>query len=690
MRSLVRLLRSALLAAVLAAAVPAAPAAAQSTLEDAEFAHPLTGEVDSHLQCPDGAPAECFDSGEDSKIMVDGSNRTLVVYRASNYVSVEENVLQSHVRVNGVWSPATVIANAGTNSISAPQIIRLSNGNLLLGVNVSPVTDGPSTAVWDHRSSSWSTLTPLTAPAGANNRGARIQLAATSDGAVLLATFSGPLEDGPSRSDMGVLYRYTISSGWSEPQVLTDSTGDRLDNTRMRLTVLPDDTLLISFPTSCSCASLTAAYGRYVSVINPDGSYEAPYLLTSTSGSVSTATDIGFTERPDGFAAVAFIDPSSKLKSAIFDMVSREWTMTAITPDVSYASASPLTIVDRNDNVVIIARNSLSAVAVVSNGRPTADADWPSEPEVLISGPALATSDYQRSSPLGGAVLFASQAIIDNNTDSLLLLWGYDSTIGFTEVISIAQNTVDPSRNFVPESVGLDGDGRPSVSYRYSPAGRDVHVVGSNFDEPLVTVLPPYEAPAPEPAVQRPLRCELTPDVAVSPAEIRIAPGGRAQLEIAIRNLCNDRPYSAADLLLSLSDGLRVVELPAPWLNLGQRAAWQNLVLQAGETLRFVFTIEADSVLTATPQHITELYTLGRVATRIDGIFLSPAPADSPAAEPAPAAPTDSPAAVPALPATLPNTAGQTIMLDTTTLALLLVGLLLLTLSLMPQHRRRR
>jgi hypothetical protein len=153
--------------------------------------------------------------------------------------------------------------------------------------------------------------------------------------------------------------------------------------------------------------------------------------------------------------------------------------------------------------------------------------------------------------------------------------------------------------------------------------------------------------------------CAQLPDMAVSPELINLAPGGSATVEVALRNLCSDAPFNDSDLLVSLSDGLTVVDGSAGMLNLGQRAAWQGLSLAAGETRRWTLTVKAAETLSAAPQHISELYHRGRVANRIDGVFITPAPAPVVAA-PAPApAPAAAPAAPAPIPAALPNTAGE-------------------------------
>ncbi len=163
----------------------------------------------------------------------------------------------------------------------------------------------------------------------------------------------------------------------------------------------------------------------------------------------------------------------------------------------------------------------------------------------------------------------------------------------------------------------------------------------------------PPATPEPEPAV-----CELTPDMAVSPQLIELAPGGTATLEVALRNLCADLPYQDADLLVSLSDGLTVRDGSTGLVDLGQRAAWQQLTLAPGETRRWTLTVSAADALPTAPLHITELYRSGRVAGRIDGVFVAPADAVEPAVV-APAA-VEVPAPAPApLPAVLPNTDGE-------------------------------
>jgi hypothetical protein len=178
-----------------------------------------------------------------------------------------------------------------------------------------------------------------------------------------------------------------------------------------------------------------------------------------------------------------------------------------------------------------------------------------------------------------------------------------------------------------------------------------------------------------------PTVCRTTPDMAVSPQFIELAPGGQATVEVALRNLCDDAPTAIGDLLVSFSDGLSVVTVDEKMINLGQRAAVQRLSLSAGETRRWQVTVAASSVLPVAPQHVTELYVGGRVAQRIDGVFIETAAVEAPAAAavepvvPAPAVP---------IPAALPNTAG-----GEGGSAAILVSLVLLLAGSLLQLRRR-
>jgi hypothetical protein len=158
--------------------------------------------------------------------------------------------------------------------------------------------------------------------------------------------------------------------------------------------------------------------------------------------------------------------------------------------------------------------------------------------------------------------------------------------------------------------------------------------------------------------------CATPPDIAVSPAEIFIAPGGSAELTITVRNLCSDRPWGPSDLLLSLSDGLNVGAIPDGWLNLGQRASLPGLRLAASETRSWTISVAAAGELPTAPIFVLEHYFLGSAGQRIDGILLltDAAPVAAPTAEPV-AEPTAEPVAEPTatpevtLPAALPNTA---------------------------------
>jgi sugar lactone lactonase YvrE len=173
-----------------------------------------------------------------------------------------------------------------------------------------------------------------------------------------------------------------------------------------------------------------------------------------------------------------------------------------------------------------------------------------------------------------------------------------------------------------------------------------------------------------------PAQCAQLPDIALSPERIELAAGGRTTITITMRNLCADAPFSQADLLLSLSDGLSVADLPAGWLDLGQRAALQGLSLGLGETRSWTLTVAAADPLPTAPLHVLELYYRGAAAVRIDGVFVPavpevPAAVVVPAVVEAPAAAASPPAA--ALPTVLPNTAGPLLPLG----ALALSGLAL-------------
>jgi hypothetical protein len=160
-----------------------------------------------------------------------------------------------------------------------------------------------------------------------------------------------------------------------------------------------------------------------------------------------------------------------------------------------------------------------------------------------------------------------------------------------------------------------------------------------------ITIVAPVTAPP---------VCRLTPDLAVSPQFIDIAPNGTATVELAMRNLCPDAVTARGDLLVSFSDGLTVVDHSEGLLNLGQRAALQDFSLAADETRRWTVTVKAAGTLSAAPVHVTEHYVGGRVMSRVDGVFITPPPAAVAAPEPAVVAPA--PVVAAPVPAVLPNT----------------------------------
>lgn len=184
--------------------------------------------------------------------------------------------------------------------------------------------------------------------------------------------------------------------------------------------------------------------------------------------------------------------------------------------------------------------------------------------------------------------------------------------------------------------------------------------------------------------------CSEQPDMAVSPQLIELAPGGRATVEVALRNLCSDRPQGINDLVVSFSDGLSVVEGSAGVNNLGQRAAVQGFTLNPGETRSWTVTVAAADLLPTAPIHISELYVTSRVVKRIDGVFVTPAaaaPAAPEAAAPAESAATPTVAVAP-LPTALPNT-GAADSIDTLLIALssTLLGVLFFISGIL-LHRR--
>jgi hypothetical protein len=205
--------------------------------------------------------------------------------------------------------------------------------------------------------------------------------------------------------------------------------------------------------------------------------------------------------------------------------------------------------------------------------------------------------------------------------------------------------------------------------------------MGQKYAEDWGGTAPPEE---PTPVLPSGPQCFSDVDMAVSPQFISLAPGGEATVNVAVRNTNNElQGYN--DLLVSFSDGLDVVSVSDGGVDLGQRAAWQKFQLEANETREFAVTVRANEQLTAAPLHITELYCGGRVLERIDGVFITPAPAAAPAV--VAVEPTPAPAGAPApLPVVLPNTAGETAAVDPS-LAIWPL-LILLTAWLLRQRRR--
>jgi hypothetical protein len=167
----------------------------------------------------------------------------------------------------------------------------------------------------------------------------------------------------------------------------------------------------------------------------------------------------------------------------------------------------------------------------------------------------------------------------------------------------------------------------------------------------------PYE-PADDAEAAAPVaQCLNSTDVAVSPAEIALAPGGSAVLDVAVRNT-DSVAQGYHDLVVSLSDGLRVTSI-SDGINLGQRAALEGFILQPNETRTVQVQVTAAEQLPAAPLHITELYCGGRVVERIDGVFIPTAAAAAVTTASLEATTSAETAAVAVpLPAVLPNTAG--------------------------------
>jgi hypothetical protein len=293
-------------------------------------------------------------------------------------------------------------------------------------------------------------------------------------------------------------------------------------------------------------------------------------------------------------------------------------------------------------------------------------------PEITFSTPISFTPEYTSYVSIV-APSTASVTLDGNNVAS----WTTVGSSGF----KTAEVAIEPGEHTVsgdaPLQVLVYGV-RFDESYAYA--------AGMAFNE---TWQPVWDFTAPPSAGERaaPRRCELLPDMAVDPQFIELAPGGTATIRVSLRNLCPGLAFSGADLLLSLSDGLTVLSGSDGMLNLGQRAAWQNLSLDGGELLTFEVLVQAPNGTLSGPQHVSELYYLGRVANRIDGVFL-PAAAAAPVTPEAPA-PAETPAAPAPLPAALPNTAGQQPAVPTGELIVLLTAILALAFSSVHLSRQR-
>jgi hypothetical protein len=179
------------------------------------------------------------------------------------------------------------------------------------------------------------------------------------------------------------------------------------------------------------------------------------------------------------------------------------------------------------------------------------------------------------------------------------------------------------------------------------PLPRTIWLVGTAEEETQ------EEALISQPAQQ----CLNTTDMAISPERIELAPGGEAVVNLTLRNT-DTVPQGYHDVVLSLSDGLSVTAVSDGMRNLGQRAALEQLILQPNETRSMAVTVTAAENLPTAPLHVAELYCGGRVVSRTDGVFVTPAPVSAPVVTLVEAPPA--PAAAPApLPVVLPNTAGE-------------------------------
>jgi hypothetical protein len=287
----------------------------------------------------------------------------------------------------------------------------------------------------------------------------------------------------------------------------------------------------------------------------------------------------------------------------------------------------------------------------------TSAAGYTVRTELLYLDPAVGTYVLQRAA---------------DYTFTALSLTAENGTIGspitLRAVVNPASNKGDPVSGAVEFYDGaallgtapVGGDG--SAVFTFTPTAAN-HAFRARF--PGNSRFSPSEARAGRAEFDSPV-CTTVPDLAVSPAEIPLAPGDTAQLTISIRNLCTIAAWSNADLLLSLSDGLTVIAVPDGWLNLTQRAALQGLHLNPAETRSWTITVGAAAELPTSPIFVVEHYFLGSAGQRIDGVFLPPATVVAAPVEAAPVTPVEAapaPAAPPALPVTLPNTAGPVLPL---------------------------
>lgn len=253
-------------------------------------------------------------------------------------------------------------------------------------------------------------------------------------------------------------------------------------------------------------------------------------------------------------------------------------------------------------------------------------------------------------------------AVVNWRVEGVLLMTGTTCTVSMVWEGNVVGSY--PTKNIG----GIYNIGEWTVDMTGNAGTGDVNLTGDSFTGLDLSIeVIPYVAPE-EPIVpEAPAFCDRTPDMAVSPQFIEMTPGGQATVEVAMRKLCADVPTVPGDLLISFSDGLSVVSGSEGLLNLGQRAAVQAFALNPGETRRWTVTVAASSPLVTAPQHISEYYVGGRVASRIDGVFITPAPvaAEPVVVTPAPATP---------MPATLPNTSATAGLLPQLALALSLAA----------------